>query len=269
LGGIILIKLLTKSGVRPFFAYGAVWLFSIALFGEFSYVYFQMGMIEPLATLFLLLVFWVAQNKQPGWLVIAAVITTSLRLDYAGPTLAAILLFSAPLLGPVKTVWKDAFNWLARHWMQTIFYAFIILIPTLSVIAFYQIVIPDYWLNAKDTHHGSIYSILDGWVRITMGGSRQELYSFFTVYPLITILTTSILSLGTLVGVLTMLIRPGPIQKLDLRWSIILVGFFTIYIFVRPTVYPPRYSTPLLPLALIFLVTLLEHVIVSRRLKIT
>ncbi|MCX6079372.1 MAG: hypothetical protein NTW32_07540 [Chloroflexi bacterium] len=268
LSGIVLIKLLIKAGCRPILAYWAAWIFTVIIFGSFSFLYFQFGLIEPLATLFLLLVFWFAQNRQPGWLVVAAVVTTLLHLEYVGPAIAALLLYYNPFVGTVDTVWKNVFDWFGQHWRRSVLYAFVVILPSLSVIAFYFFMTPNYMLNARDTRQSSIYSVIEGWQRIVSGGNLEELYSSFTLFPLLMILTTSVLISGTLIGLFAGVFRPRFLQNLDLRWSIILLSFFSVYIFVRPTGYSPRFSTPLLPIAIIILITIIEHAICRIKSKV-
>ena len=261
LSGMLLIKLLKDSGCRPVLAFSSAWIFTIILYGIFSYRYFQFGLIEPLATYFLVLTFRFAQKQQAGWLVFSAIITILLHMDYAGPVIAAVLFYFEPLTGSVGSVWKKAYQSLGLHWKQIGIYLVAILLPSLIIILFYFTMTPNYWLGGSDTKHTSINSIIDGWFRIAAGGNSAEIYFNFTWFPLLTILTTSTLILGTFTGLLAAIIRPKFIQNLDLKWSIVLVSLFAVYIFVRPTAYSPRFSTPLLPIVMMILTITVEQVL--------
>ncbi len=263
LSGLVLIKLLTNSGCRPVLAYCSSWIFTIILYGTFSFRYFQFGLIEPLATLFMMSMFLFAQKRQLGLLIISAIITSLLRMDYAGPIIAAILFYYEPLTGSVGTAWKETYKFVTNHWKQICLYIMTIFLPVLIIMMTYYFLTPGYWLNAGDTKHDSLYSIINGLKKIAAGGNWSEIYFNFTWFPLITILTTSTLLFGTFIGLFATVFRPKILQNLDLKWSIVLVGFYSVYFFVRPTGYSPRFSTPLLPISIIILTITAEQAIRS------
>ncbi|MDZ4159166.1 MAG: hypothetical protein U1B80_05175, partial [Anaerolineaceae bacterium] len=103
------------------------------------------------------------------------------------------------------------------------------------------------------TQHAGYQSVLEGWRRILLGGSRAELAERFARSPVETILLTFGLSAGTIIGLFSLVFRRGVFSRLDLRWGVIVVGLFSVFAIVKPTGYSPRFSTPLLPLSLIIL----------------
>jgi hypothetical protein len=64
------------------------------------------------------------------------------------------------------------------------------------------------------------------------------------------ILITLILVCGTSLALFTSVFRFGIFRKIDLRWAIVLLSYFLAFFVVSPTGYSPRFSTPLLPLAI-------------------
>jgi hypothetical protein len=59
--------------------------------------------------------------------------------------------------------------------------------------------------------------------------------------------------LGVVVALLPLVVRTQRMRALDLRWGILVAALFLTYALVRPTGYAPRFSTPLLPLAILAL----------------
>ncbi len=67
------------------------------------------------------------------------------------------------------------------------------------------------------------------------------------------LLTSTPLLVGFLLVFASVFLRAGIIKKLDLRLGLLTLSLLPAYIIVRPTVYLPRFSLPLLPLDLIII----------------
>lgn len=71
--------------------------------------------------------------------------------------------------------------------------------------------------------------------------------------PIDTLILTSVLVPGTLLGITALVWRPAPLAGLPLSLGIIMLGLFSPYLFLHIWGYPPRYSTQLLPWAILSL----------------
>jgi hypothetical protein len=217
---------------------------------SFFIFYFRFGLIEPVAVLMLFVTIFFVSEKKMGSMFFAGFLTVLLRLDYIGMTFALILFSTSPILGDTKKVIGEIFSWLSKSWKVVISYACLLSTGPVSIIAFYFFLVPNYLLNAEDTRPTSVTSIFEGLIRIILGGSPVELYQRFLTSPLEAALISLILVIGTLIAFLSVFYRKGIFQSIDIRWGIVLISFLMAYILVTPTGYSPRFSTPLLPLAL-------------------
>ncbi|MEJ5200719.1 MAG: hypothetical protein WHV66_00685 [Anaerolineales bacterium] len=218
---------------------------------SFLVFFFRFGLIEPVATLGLVMVIYYLSDSRFIPALLTSILTVLFRLDYLGGIFAALILAADPLTGSFRQVWQSVFRFVTVKWKQGLLYSLALTALPLTAILFYHRVYPNYVLNARDTVQYSIYTILEGLLRIIIGGSPSELSERFVQNPLDAVIITAILVSGTLLGILTLLWRRGVIKQVDIRWSIVLLGLLSAYIPVKPTGYSPRFSTPLLPLVII------------------
>jgi hypothetical protein len=180
-------------------------------------------------------------------------------MDYLGITFAALLLTSAPMLGSLKDAWAQFFDWLGKNWKLLAVYMTALCLPILLVILGYFLFVPDYMLNAPDTDQKSLTSIPESVFRVVAGGTMEDLRVNFTKTPVDALLTSVPLLIGFALVLGTVFLRTGILKQLDLRLGLLALSLLPAYIFVRPTVYLPRFSLPLLPIDLILISLFLHH----------
>ncbi|HEY3310861.1 MAG TPA: hypothetical protein VGK00_04400 [Anaerolineales bacterium] len=264
LSAMVTIKIIQKQGVDAITAMTSASLIVILLFGTYFYLYFQFGLIEPIAVICLLIFFYFSQRKSTAGLLLSGALTLLLRLDYAGALFAGLVFNHSALYGNLREVWRQLLTWLKSAWFRLVKFAIILLLPVFAVIAVYNILTPDYTLNASDTSQTSIVSIFTGLLKVTIGGSPTDIRTMFLDMPIFTAITTLILAGGTLLGLTTLFLRIKVFQSLDMRWGLVVLGYLLVYFVVQPTNYPPRFSTPMLPIAIIILATLADQLFKAR-----
>jgi hypothetical protein len=226
----------------------------------FSTYYFSYGLIEPLATFCLVLVFYFALRRKLWETFLTSAILVLFRLDYIGAAFTGIFLMGNVLQGPFKMVWRSIILFIKRIWKIMLAYgASIIALPVILTILYYFIQ-PGYKFSASDTRYNSVTDMLHGLMKILNGGSQAEVHRWLSQIPLDINLLLVVLYLGTLIGVLSLFVRIKPLDRIDARFGIILVGFYLVYIVAKPTGYSPRFSTPLVPLALIIIMYSIHQV---------
>ena len=211
--------------------------------------YFRFGLIEPLATCLLILVFNLALKRQYVAWFICGILLVLLRMDYLGGTFAAVFLCGVPWVGDWKNVFICIREFWQQEWKRLVFYGLSLVTAPIGIIMYYRMTV-GYVLNASDTWQTSISTILEGVVRLINGGTWAEIVKWLTNWPLDTLLMITILYCGVAIAFLAFL-RNGKGSRLDLRWTLIFLCLMSIYLFVRPTGYSPRFSTPLIALGLI------------------
>lgn len=254
LSALLFLRILQNQKISSWLAYTpSLSLLLILCLPSFYIFYFRFGLIEPVAIVMLLATMFYSSEKKIGMMFIAGFLTVLLRLDYIGITFASIILSTDPLLGEIKTIVDDIVVWLLRSWKNIVVFAFLLCSGPVSIIGLYFYHVPNYLLNAGDTQHASIGSVLEGITKIILGGNLDELRLRYLASPFEAILISLVLVFGTTIAFLSIVKRKGIFRHIDLRWGIVLICFLMAYIIVRPTGYSPRFSTPLLPLTLMMI----------------
>jgi hypothetical protein len=226
----------------------------------FSTYYFSFGLIEPPATACMILVFYFALRRKLWETFLTGVILVLFRLDYIGVAFAGIFLMGNVLQGPFKKVWKSILLFIKNIWRTMLAYcASLIALPVILTI-FYYVIKPGYKLSTSDTRYNSISDMLSGLLKILNGGSQVEVHNWLNEIPLDINLLLVVLYLGTLIGLLSLFVRIKPLDRIDARFGIVLAGFYLVYTVASPTGYSPRFSTPLVPLALIIIMYSIHQV---------
>jgi hypothetical protein len=260
LTAVFLIKIAQAAKVQNSIAVAAGGVFVTLLLGNYYFLYFHFGLIEPLAILNLVSFLYFAQKKNFPILIFTGIATILLRLDYAGAVIAGLLLTSAPMPGSFSQAWSQVIHWLKSNWLKIGVQTIILFLPVTTIIVAYNLMIKNYMLNASDTVHTGLVTILEGWTRVIAGGNLAEIKMLFTDGPLVTVLTTLILVAGAITGLAALFWRGWKFYFMDLRWSLVLLGLLSVYLVVRPTGYPPRFSTAMLPLAILMLAFLFDKI---------
>lgn len=210
-------------------------------------IYFRFGLIEPFATLFLLLAIYLASRRRFLLMCLAGLITVLLRLDYLGMASAACVFSAAPLPGSITQAWKGLLVWLKEDWRKVLQYGLVLCVPPALIIAAYFLFVPGYFLNASDTRQTSLAGVLESMMRVVLGGSPAELSSNLSAHPAGTLLITAPLAVGFLLSLASLMVRRGLFAHLDMRLALLIPCLLPAYLVVRPAAYFPRFSLPLLP----------------------
>jgi hypothetical protein len=213
--------------------------------------YYRFGLIEPIAIFCLLMTLYFAATKRLVWMFVSGILTVLFRLDYIGLTFAALLLTAPAMTGTAMQVWKQLIDWAMGKWRFIMAYLMSLCMIPLVIILGYFLRIPNYMLNAGDTHQSSIRTILESLLRVAFGDTPLGLRSRYVENPLDTLLIAIPLACGFFIALAAIFFRKGIFSKLDLRWALLLPSILPPYIAVQPTGYFPRFSFSLLPLDLI------------------
>lgn len=260
--GLIVVRLLAAQKTPAWLSYSAgallVWILSLPSFFTF---FFRFGLIEPAATACLLALLWSMQRKQAVTVAAFGLLTVLFRLDYLGAALAAVTLSAGPVVGAMRAAWGQLWAFIRQNWKWiTAYTALLTGIPAV-IILYYTLSRDDYVLHARDTVQTSAGSILEGIKRIVIGGSIEELALRLQYDPLDAVVITTVLVLGVVLALAALVYRGKRMSQVDMRWGMIILGLLSIYLFVKPTGYSPRFSTPLLPLAILAAVHTLHRLL--------
>ena len=216
--------------------------FRITFFGE--------GLIEPFSTFLLILTLYQACLGNLKGMFLFGILTALTRLDYAAAVYACIVF-------QIDVDWEEGWQYRKRllttclsRWKLLVGYGFAIVLPLFSLYVLYRTNNPNFLISASDTHHTGIISIINGWSVLLLGGFPKDLLKRSLLGNL---LLSIPLCIGTLAALLPPLIKVSILRRMDMRFGFVIIGLFSAYLFVRPTQYAPRFSTPLLPLALLAL----------------
>jgi len=219
----------------------------------FRYSFFGEGLIEPFAAFLLILTVHQACLGKLKGMFFFGILTAITRLDY-GPAVFACVVFQLDVEWEGgREYWKRMLSTCLSRWKLIVGYGFALILPLLSLYMLYSTNNPDFLLSASDTHHTGIISIINGWSVLLLGGFPKDLLKRSQLDNL---LLSIPLCAGTLAAILPPIMRVSVLRRSDMRFGFVIVGLFSAYIFVRPTQYAPRFSTPLLPLALLALSSL-------------
>ncbi|MBI9044732.1 MAG: hypothetical protein JEZ06_09615 [Anaerolineaceae bacterium] len=231
----------------------AAFLSLITFLSPMFYIYyFRFGLIEPLATCLLLFVFNLALRKKYFYFFLCGVMLSILRFDYLGAAFTAISLSSTSWIGAWENIFSRISDFIKTQWKIILLFGISLAAAPIIITAYYRLTIHNYVLNASDTWQTSFYTISEGIIRLITGGTWIEVSSWLKSWPLETILMLIILYCGIGIAFLALL-RTSKLKILDLRWTFIIFGLLSVYLFVRPTGYSPRFSTPLIVVALLAL----------------
>jgi len=227
--------------------------------------YFRFGLIESFATLLLLATMYLATQQRMKLMALTGALTLLLRLDYLGITTAAFVLTSTELLGALRQAWQGLLAWLSTRWKVFAEYlATLIMLPTL-IIAGYFVFIPGYYLNASDTQQTSLTSVIESMARVIIRGTSPELVRDFAAHPADVVLISAPLAIGFLLALGALLVRRGLWSRIDMRLALLIPSLLPAYLVVRPAAYFPRFSLPLLPLDLLLIALVFQHILRERR----
>lgn len=244
-----ILDILHRLAVKPLFYYPAGTLFMFVLTGPLFFTfYFRFGMIEPPAVLCLILLIEQVLNQRIFWVFVTGVLTTLFRMDYLGAAVGALFMATGPITGKISDIWLSIFKFIKSKWLTFVAFGFSLVIIPISIIAAYFLTQPNYMLNADDTYYGSLLDILMGLLKLASGGTWLYYSIWFKSVPFYAVLLALVLYAGILAGIIPLFFRQGRLKNVDVRLGVLIVCCFSIYVYVSPTNYAPRFSTFLLPI---------------------
>ena len=249
--GLLLGEIVCYQKKPNFLALGTSVFFLAVLVGTaFRNTFFGEGLIEPFSTFLLILTLYLACIGKTKGMFFFGILTVLTRMDYAIAVFACIVFLLDMGWEGKWQYWKQIVAICLSRWKLIVGYGFALILPLFSLYFLYRTNNPNFLLSASDTHHTGINSIFDGWSDILLGGRSKDLIKHSLLDNLLLAIP---LCAGTLSALITPLFKVSILRRKDMRFAFIIAGLFLAYIFVRPTSYAPRYSTPLLPLALLAL----------------
>ena len=248
-----------RLGARPWLALLAAWLIVVRVLGDMFLNLLGVGLQEYAAMLFMMLAAWAAAQTQGRLMVAAgagllAALAFWLRMDHLG-VLAGLGLF---MLGsdPGSTLsqaWRGLFQGLRRLWRPLLIY------EGLLALAVGLVLSRNFVLGGKIT-----LSTPANFGYLAMKTWRDSLSSVGMVLDAGEKgagLTGQMQWLGFLLGVAALLWRPAFLRRYPLALGLGLCALLAPYLFFRATIYFPRWSIHLLPLAMLSLVLAWEGLV--------
>lgn len=225
-----------------------------------SYIYyFRFGLIEPIAILCLLATLVFALERQINKMRWMAILTVLFRLDYVGVILAAIILAYDPMIGGIKSAWSQLFGWIRENAKDIAAHILMVVSLPFLIIAGYFLFMPGYKLNAGDVKQTSLSSMLEGFMRVLVGGNFHDFQDKASQGSFEFLLILIPLAAGSIISLLSIFHRRGIFAKIDLRLALLIPAILPAYIAVRPAAYFPRFSFPILALDILLVGMFLHH----------
>jgi hypothetical protein len=214
------------------------------------YKFVLLTLTEHTASLFIFLtvVSWILYKKhrKKRFVFFASIlgsIGTLLRLEHV-LLISGLVLFSLdPLLGSPRKAWGKLKVGLYNN--KKVFFTYLsFLALTLLFLAIRNWLIGgDFVLTESQSINFSIFEStsdrMDGVISVLVAKKKNF------VFP--STLQSVILWLGTVLGLGSLVFRPSPIRKFDLRFGLIIFAGLAPYYFFKPIAYMPRWSIHLIP----------------------
>lgn len=182
-------------------------LIILCLPSSFIY-YFRFGLIEPVAVLCLMLTFFFAIKHRKLEMTLAAILTVLLRStisDSLSPLSFFGLIPSSEVFPPHGHLWP----WMMRSLKPMLTYALMVVVPPLFIVAAYYVFIPNYMLSASDVSQSSFLSLLDGFMRVLLGGNFNDFREKLAQASFEFLLIVLPLASGFLISMLSIFHRRG------------------------------------------------------------
>jgi hypothetical protein len=266
----ILVSLGSRMGLSPTFALAAAWFYLVpALGGAFRH-HIGRGLQEHAAMLFMMLAAWmITRSKdlilrnamQAGSL---AVIGFWLRMDHLGILVGVGLLAVTHPPGSLGMVWK---RWLQNLYALRRELAVFMLMLGLALLAVFlrNWILGGQWVLTDPANMGVLRCTSWSCVYLNF---KKLLFAYDPNLPftsfLVSMASALILFFGTIIGLMALIWRKGPLVPYPLSLGLSLAGLLSPYFWVKVVAYPPRFSIHLLPLAALSLAVFLNHLIIPR-----
>jgi hypothetical protein len=249
-------RLAQGLGVVPGFALGGSLLYlGACLAGGFRH-HIGRSMSEHTGMLCMMLAIFLASRAgprigsalKPGLL---AALAFWLRMDHLGALAAGGTMAIAATGGRLISVWRE---WLGRFWERRwwlgVYWLFLAAALVLVVLRNWHLsglAVLDDPANVGRWTINTLSSALIGARRILHADDFVFKWPGLLLWP------------GTVLGILPLVWRPGPLRNYPLSLSLTLAGLMAPYFFLLPNSSPPRFSIHLLPLACLSLAVLAHH----------
>jgi hypothetical protein len=248
----ILVSLAVKFGLTLPFASGTSFLYLIPTFGGDFRHSIGRGLQEPVAMLFMMLALWAAAQYNEGRVRQAllaglfAAIGFWLRMDHFGVLAGtAFLVFDFTSESTKK-------NWISFIKEILSYKLWLFLFFSILLLAFFMIPFRNWIFSghfAINTPSNINFLLSHSWLT---GFNSFRLLLLASEGP--AAWTSFILIPGTVIGLLALIWRGGPLVDYPLSLGILLIGLLAPYLLVKVNAYTPRFSIHLLPIATLSLV---------------
>jgi hypothetical protein len=261
----IIVSLSRRMGLNPTFALISSWLYLMpALGGAFRH-HLGRGLQEHTAMLFLMLTAWVASRSRIdalGQALLAgllAMIGFWLRMDHLGVLAGVGFLIITHPPGSFSTAWASFLKKFLAHWKWIGLFFFLLLIAFVSI-PLRNWFFGGKWVFTDPTNLNILWC--NSWPCVSKNFHKllwaQDPNLPFTSI-ILSVISALILFPGTLIGLLALVCRKGPLAFYPLGLGIAMLGLLFPYFWVKVVAYPPRFSIHLLPIASLSLTVFLFY----------
>jgi hypothetical protein len=243
--------------------------------GSLAYLYLSLGSVfswllgsglqEYAGLLFLMLAgLAVFKGKDRGiWQILGAgclaAVGLLLRLDHLGCLTVLVLLILEPNEGSIINTWRQWHKKLMDQHSKLLLYWCFLVAALMTVLVRNWLLGGNLTLKEVSGLKFLTHDFLGNLKGIPILLSAQEQGISSAGWFLWT---------GTIIGILALFLRPGPLRSYPLGLGLTLADTVVPYFYVRINAYTPRFSVHLLPLAIISLCVFIQHFWVWLRLAI-
>jgi len=265
IGGGILLSLSYKLTDSLPIAFLAPWIYLTLEWGGAFRHHIGRGLQEHTAMLFMMLTIgWLFQRGSLSWKRAAtggllAALGFYLRMDHLGVLAAAGTVWIQHPPGSFSKVWKAWWKALFCHKGPFMVFGGMLLAALLSIPLRNGIIGGKWVFNSV----GNLNILRCYSWSCSLENLRKLLFASdpslpFTSTP-VSWATASVLFPGTVIALMALFVRKGPLTYFPLSLGILLTGLIAPYIWVKVVAYPPRFSIHLLPLAVLSMTVALHH----------
>ena len=248
----ILVSLAVRFGLTMPFALATSFLYLIPNFGGDFRCNIGRGLQEPVAMLFMMLALWAAAQYREGQIpkaFLAAFFASFgfwLRMDHLGVLACTPFLIFDLTTESIKKNWNSFIKEILFHKLWLIIF-FSILLLAFFMIPFRNWIFSGHFVINTPTN--IIFLLSHSWTTslnsfrlLLLASEGPPAWASFILIP------------GTVIGLLALIWRGGPLVGYPLSLGILMIGLLAPYLLVKVNAYTPRFSIHLLPLATLSLI---------------
>ena len=256
---IILAHLASRFCLSVFTTFLMSFLFlSVAVGGGLTHI--GRGLADHAAMFFIMFAGFLLSKEPKNYIriVIAGCFATIgywLHLDRIGVAggIACLLILKSPKERAVSFVWKSFLHKVISNWKFFAVYLAILGLGLLAIILRNGFLGGHFGFVSQGHPNFADNLLWSNWYLLLTGIPWPGIPSY-------TLVLTLVVLPGTLLGLIALVWRPKLLTGYPLSISITLLGLFSPYLFLHIWGYPPRYSTQLLPLAVLSSGIIFDHI---------